>query len=82
MKPDDAERVVLASSQGMVHFLLRNGTDKDSAKQPAVQLSQLEGGAPRPVAAAPGRSPRPASAPSSYVVETVNGDKQSSESFK
>lgn len=84
VKPDDAERVVLASSQGLVHFVLRNGNDKDSSKAPAVQLSQLEGGAaPRPVAAsAPRRTVRPAAEPASYVVETVNGGKQSLESFK
>lgn len=84
VKPDDAERVVLATSQGMVHFVLRNGIDKDSTKQPAVQLSQLDGGiAPRPVAtAASSRPVRSAPVASSYVVETVNGGKQSLESFK
>ena len=84
VKPDDAERVVLASSQGMVHFVLRNGTDKDNSKQPAVQLSQLEGGAPpRPVAVAPVSRPvRSAPVVNSYVVETVNGGKQTLESFK
>ena len=27
VKPNDAERVVLASAQGTVHFVLRNGSD-------------------------------------------------------
>ena len=84
VKPDDAERVVLASSQGIVHFVLRNGTDKDNAKQPAVQLSQLEGGAPpRPPAPPPSVRPmKSAPVSNAYVVETVNGGKQSLESFK
>ena len=84
VKPDDAERVVLASSQGMVHFVLRNGTDKDNSKQPAVQLSQLEGGAPpRPAPVTPIVHPaKSAPVPNSYVVETVNGGKQTLESFK
>jgi len=79
VKPEDAERVVLATSQGLVHFVLRNGSDKTSAKQTAIQLSQLEGGAP-PVAA----GPRPVrTAPvSSYTVETINGGKPTAESFK
>lgn len=84
VKPDDAERVVLASSQGIVHFVLRNGTDRDVPKQTAVQLSQLDGGAPpRPPAAAPSTRPvRSGPVADSYVVETVNGSKQSVESFK
>ncbi len=84
VKPDDAERVVLATSQGIVHFVLRNGSDKESTKQAAVQLSQLDGGAaPRPIAASTGyRTDRSAPKPSFYTVETVNGTKQSLESFK
>jgi pilus assembly protein CpaB len=83
VKPDDAKRVVLASSQGIVHFVLRNGGDRETIKSPAIQLSQLDTGvaAPRAVAtqAAP-RSLRPA--PSAYVIETVNGSKQTVEPFK
>jgi pilus assembly protein CpaB len=80
VKPEDAERVVLATSQGLVHFVLRNGTDKTSAKQTAIQLSQLEGGAPPVVASGP-RSVRTAPV-SSYTVETINGGKPTAESFK
>lgn len=83
VKPDEAEKVVLASSQGIVHFVLRNGSDKHSEKEAAIQLSQLEGGSvPRPVESAPGRTSRPTPQPSAYVVETVNGGKPSLESFK
>jgi pilus assembly protein CpaB len=84
VKPGDAERVVLASSQGMVHFVLRNGSDRETTKDAAVQLSQLDGSAgPKPVAAAPAaKSPRPVSTASSYTVETTVGTKQSTESFK
>ncbi len=72
VKPEDAERVVLASSQGMVHFVLRNGTDKTSAKETAIQLSQLDGGAPaRPVSTS---EPRPVrSVPPPYTVEIITG---------
>lgn len=82
VKPEDAERVVLASSQGIVHFVLRNGTDKTSAKETAVQLSQLAGGAPpRPVAPVSSKTIRPVPA-ALYSVETINGTKQSVELFK
>jgi len=85
--PEDAEKVVLASSQGIVHFVLRNGTDRDKDKNAAVQLSQLEGGAP-PTPAKPAvmpstvHTPRPAATSQAYTVETINGSKQSTESFK
>lgn len=82
VKPEDAERVVMASSQGIVHFVLRNGTDNQQLKNPALQLSQLDGGAaPRPATAPAVRTARPA-AMSAYAVETVSGGKQSTELFK
>jgi pilus assembly protein CpaB len=88
VKPTDAERVVLASSQGIVHFVLRNGLDREQIKGSSMQLSQLDGSqVPHPVApmnSAP-RISAPRAAPagnSAYVVETVSGGKQSVESFK
>jgi pilus assembly protein CpaB len=85
--PEDAEKVVLASSQGLVHFVLRNGTDKDKAKNNAVQLSQLEGGAPPPSPLRPSTMQGPVRVPraapsASYTIETINGNKSSTESFK
>ena len=82
VKPEDAERVVLASSQGIVHFVLRNGTDKTSAKETAVQLSQLAGGTPAKPAAVASSKPMHAVPAAFYSVETINGTKQSVESFK
>ena len=91
VKPTDAERVVLASSQGIVHFVLRNGLDRQQIQGSSMQLSQLDGSAaPRPAAAPVSAAPRPVAAPrapvpsgnSAYVVETVSGGKQSVESFK
>lgn len=83
VKPDDAERVVLASSQGMVHFVLRNGTDRETVKNNALQLSALTGGTPAPktVSTGPAKQMRP-TAMSAYVIETVTGGKQSVETFK
>lgn len=84
VKPDEAERVVLASSQGMMHFVLRNGTDREKVAVSSVQLSQL-GGGPAPKMAPTGPTPvrflRPAIV-SDYKVETIAGNKQSVESFK
>jgi pilus assembly protein CpaB len=79
-KPDDAEKVVLASSQGAIHFVLRNGGDHAATSNTPAQLAQLGG------VAAPGAAPVHkigALVPKArhYVVETVLGDKQSSVIF-
>ena len=85
VNPNDAERVTLASAQGSVHFVLRNGSDHEHVDDQPAQISQL-GGAIKPVAGprtvvrkvdAP---PQPAS--KVYTVQTVAGGKQTSESFQ
>ena len=86
--PQDAERVVLASSQGTVHFVLRNGTDHQQVEQHATQLADLARPGSAYLAAAPAphrtisRSPNaPLPTPTAYVVHTLSGNKQSAESF-
>ena len=84
VKPDDADRVVLASSQGEVHFVLRNGTDREQLKGSRIQLSELDGSAP-PLKAPMVVTTRPARAAApttpAYVVETIIGGKPA-ESYK
>jgi len=84
VNPNDAERVVLASAQGTVHFILRNGGDHEQTDAKPAQLSQL-GGSVKP-AAGPAKI-RKVDAPAApvtqvYTVQTVAGDKQTTESFK
>ena len=78
VKPEDAERAVLASTQGTIHFVLRNGADQGQVQDTPVALSQLIPGvataAPAPVLRLEKRKP-------AYVVETVSGNKQSETSF-
>ena len=77
--PHDSEKVVLASTQGTIHFVLRNGSDTAEIPNVPVQLTQLGAPAPNtpPVrktgVAVPKKKP--------YVVETIEGDKKSSVSF-
>jgi pilus assembly protein CpaB len=81
--PNDAERVVLASTQGTIHFVLRNSADLGQVDNPPVGLSQLipgtgsvlPSGKPRTVRTGAIRRAAP------EVVETVIGDKQSGVSF-
>lgn len=78
MKPDDAERVVLASTQGSIHFVLRNSSDQGQVNDPPVALSQLipgTGARSTLVRRAVIARAKP------YVVETVLGDKQIATSF-
>jgi pilus assembly protein CpaB len=77
-KPDDAEKVVLASTQGTIHFVLRNATDRAEASDPPVNLSQFAGG---PSVRAAAARKDVAEKPKPYVVETILGDKETSTSF-
>ena len=44
VNPSDAEKAVLAASQGTVHFVLRNGGDRQKVLDQPAQMSQLGGG--------------------------------------
>lgn len=81
LKPEDAERVVLATSLGAIHFVLRNGTDRVQSASPAVGLEQLAAGpgaVPRTLVG--GSQPQPLRA-KPYQVETILGDKRVITSF-
>lgn len=83
--PRDAQKMVLATQQGTIQFLLRNGADQQHPVSQPVVISQLVNdvpvSAPRPhltptvhVKAAP-------RAPEFYAVETIAGDKHTVEKF-
>ncbi len=82
LSPEDAEKAVLASEKGTIHFVLRNGGDHKQAGASPVDLAELaslpsaksEPGKPAP-------RPRIATAPKPWVVETMLGDKRTTASF-
>jgi pilus assembly protein CpaB len=74
LKPDDAEKLVLATSLGGIYFVLRNGGDQQQAENQPIGLAQLTGNAVVP--ARPGASRPMQPKPKPYEVETVLGDKQ------
>jgi pilus assembly protein CpaB len=89
LSPADAERAVLASLQGTIHFILRSGSDKATPKDTPLDLAQLVGGSGSPAAAGAARPIRVAAhagivpqAPMDLVVETIAGDKLTSDTFK
>jgi pilus assembly protein CpaB len=73
LSPQESERAVLASTQGAIHFILRNGGDVGRTHDAPMLLSQLSGDAPatertavRPAAAVP-------VAPKRHEIETILG---------
>ena len=82
VKPNDAERVVLASTQGTIHFVLRNSEDHGQVDSVPVGLSELiPGTGPAPAIAKRAARVRSIRRAAPEVVETVIGDKQSGVSF-
>jgi pilus assembly protein CpaB len=79
VKPEDAERVDLASTQGIVHFVLRNGVDREQRKSEPLQFSQLAGKPAKPPVTAAVRKVAEVRKP--YVVETFLGAAAKTESF-
>lgn len=81
VSPQDAERVDLAATQGTVHFVLRNGADREEIKGTPVLLSQLSGlpaaGSPEKGSAGPVHA-----APKPYTVETFMGPTVKTENFQ
>ena len=80
--PSDAEKVVLASTQGTVHFVLRNGSDHIHVIDQPAQMSGLAGFAR--VKEVTKVSTRRVDAPvlaKPYSVETLRGDKRTVEAF-
>ena len=83
LTPGDAAKAVLASNQGTIHFVLRNGVDTGEEKTAPVQMAQLSGVAPNiapkavtKVSLAPIHEAKPRN-----TIETVSGDKSTSASF-
>jgi len=74
LTPEQAERAVLASTQGAIHFVLRNGADTSRSADTAMLLSQLSGQAPA-VARSVNRpaAPATAAAPKQHEIETILG---------
>jgi pilus assembly protein CpaB len=84
LNPRDAQKLVLATQQGSVQFVLRNGADQNKPDQKPVLASQLIADVappePRPhvTSAAPPKPPRP---PEYYTVETIAGEKHTVTKF-
>ncbi len=79
VSPEQAEKVDLASTQGIVHFVLRNGVDKEEFKGPPAQFAELSGmtnAQGKPVIKPEHQAPKP------YVVETFMGGAVKTDNFQ
>ncbi len=92
LTPQDAERAVLASTQGAFHFVLRGGSDKVHVADLPITLSRLSGepdlSGVSQATGISGASPAPhvraersRPAPPSVLVETIAGDKHTTDTF-
>jgi len=88
VSPEDAEKIVLASTQGTVHFVLRNGGDHATPINAPVNLSALGAqvsSATAPVSVVHAQSqPQPMHTkptPTAYSIQVRRGDKDSVETF-
>jgi pilus assembly protein CpaB len=79
LTPDEAERVVLASTQGSIHFVLRNGSDTRRTQTSPAVLSQLSASSAPAERTAGSVLLRPTRRV--LQVETIIGDQRSTETF-
>jgi pilus assembly protein CpaB len=75
LSPEESERAVLASTQGTIHFVLRNGGDTSRTHDGPMQLSRLSGEA-APVAGPAARTAPRRTAPVNHdaTIEVVLGE--------
>lgn len=85
LAPEDGQKLVLATQQGTIQFVLRNGADQHNVQTKAVRMADLIGG-PKPptVNAAPKKVVKvkvKVEPPNFYEVETVSAGKRNVDKF-
>jgi pilus assembly protein CpaB len=92
LSPEDSQKLLLASTQATIHFVLRSGADKEKPETRAVSMNELVTGArtkpaveeeAKPKRRKTARAEKPPSPkpPDFYTVEIIHGDKRSEETF-
>jgi pilus assembly protein CpaB len=76
LTPDDAQKLVLASNQGTVQFVLRNGSDQLEAQRRPVELKDLQSTAPQPASVGVKKAAAAPKVAGVYEVETYDGTKK------
>jgi len=82
LAPEDSQKIQLATTQGVIQFVLRNGTDtKVAAIQPA-RLDQLVPTSKAPAVVVKGGRRVPVKARPTYVLEVIQGTKTTVHKFE
>jgi pilus assembly protein CpaB len=89
LNPADSQKLLLASAQGSIQFVLRSGADEQKVTPTPTRLDQLvTGAAPPPVPKAAARAPRPRIAtapppkpPEALVMEVIQGEERHVQKF-
>ena len=86
LSPDQTQRAVLASLQGTIHFVLRSGSDKNTPVSSPIDLGQLVGAPTKPTVHKVARVAPAVSGlhlmATQYVVQTIAGEKQTTDTFR
>lgn len=86
LSPEDSQKIILAGSQGTIQFVLRNGADKNAIQTKPIGMAEITGAPKKAVAVEPNvvaaRVSRPPRVTEVYVVETIAGEKRSTEKFQ
>lgn len=84
LSPEDSQKLQLASTQGTIQFVLRNGTDSKNVDLHPTRIDQLVASA-KPPAPSPAKTgvprPRPAVSKPTYVLEVIQGTKREVHKF-
>jgi len=83
LSPDDSQKLVLASTQGNIRLILRNGADKEAAEHRPVVFKDFEiTSVPKPLAPVARKSAAaPAKPKPAYEVEVYDGTKKNVQKF-
>jgi len=89
LSPEDSQKLLLASSQGSIQFVLRSGVDKARLEITPTRLDQLLPNTKPPALApvAPARKdvrpqpPQPPPAPDVYTLEVIQGTQRNTQKF-
>jgi pilus assembly protein CpaB len=89
LNPEDSQKLLMASTQNTIQFVLRNGADRGKAKVPPTRLDQLIGltspALPPEVGRRAGTArvrPQAPPPPQVFVVEVIQGQTRTSEKFQ
>jgi pilus assembly protein CpaB len=82
LNPEDSQKLQLASAQGTIQFVLRNGTDAKNVDIHPTHLDQLLGVTkPAPTPAPVGKKRAAPAQQATYVLEIIEGTKRSVHKF-